>query len=268
MRFIRTTAAAAAWLALLAAHPAAAQIDYRNLDDGRPVTTEDAYPVERYAFELLAPYHFESERGGRDFHSVTPELAYGLAANAQVGITAALAAIDAAAGTDWGLAGVRLFALYNFNTETPALPAFAFRADWAIPAGSLAGDAHRVTLKGIATRSWGRTRAHLNAAVSLGSDAGLGPVDAAPRWRASLAADRTFLRKSLLAVGELLVQRTVTGAPAQANVAGGIRWQWTATLVLDAGLSRRLTSDGPDFALTFGLSHAFAVRGLLPGGAR
>ena len=30
-----------------------AQIDYRNLDDDRPVVTEDAYPVERYAFELL-----------------------------------------------------------------------------------------------------------------------------------------------------------------------------------------------------------------------
>jgi hypothetical protein len=35
--------------------PLAAQIDYRNLDDHRPVRTEDAYPIERYAFELLIP---------------------------------------------------------------------------------------------------------------------------------------------------------------------------------------------------------------------
>ena len=45
------------------------------------------------------------------------------------------------------------------------------------------------------------------------------------------------------------------------NAAFGGRWQWTPTLVLDAGVSRRLRSAiGPDFALTIGLSHAFAIR--------
>jgi hypothetical protein len=31
----------------------AAQMDYRNLDDDRPTRVEDAYPAERYAFELI-----------------------------------------------------------------------------------------------------------------------------------------------------------------------------------------------------------------------
>jgi hypothetical protein len=34
----------------------AAQTDYYNTDAGRPITVEDAYATERYAFELqLAP---------------------------------------------------------------------------------------------------------------------------------------------------------------------------------------------------------------------
>jgi hypothetical protein len=49
--------------AALGAFPAgqlAAQIDYRNLDEGRPLQTEDAYPIERHAFELVIPYEYEN----------------------------------------------------------------------------------------------------------------------------------------------------------------------------------------------------------------
>ncbi len=271
MSHLRITATTAGWLALLIAPPAAAQIDYRNLDDERPVATEDAYALERYAFELLAPYRFESEREGLSRHVVSPELEYGLASNLQMSVRVPLAAINRAGGTDWGVAGLRLSALYNFNTESVALPALALRADWAMPVGSLAGDSHRLTLKAIATRSWGRWRGHLNGAVSLGSDdrtAGAAGVEAAPRWGASGAVDRSFLRESLLFVGELLVRRPVRAAPAEVNLAGGIRWQWTPTLVLDAGVTRRLASHGPDVALSIGLSHAFAMRALLPEGGR
>src|SRR5919112_644746 len=60
----RRTAAVLAGLHLITVL-ATAQTDYRNLDAGRPVVTEDAYPVERYAFELRAPYRFEADAGGR-----------------------------------------------------------------------------------------------------------------------------------------------------------------------------------------------------------
>jgi hypothetical protein len=267
MRTIVLAVLAAAAIAL-AAPPASAQIDYRNLDDERPVTTEDAYSIERYGFELLAPYHFEAERGGSDFHVVAPELEYGLLPNAQVGVKALLAASDGPTDTDWGLAGIRVFGLYNFNTESGGLPALALRADAAIPAGNLAGDAFGVTLKGIATRSWGRTRGHLNAGLRLGTDDGLGPVEAPPRWFLSAAMDRTFIRHSLLGVAEVLTRRPVEGSPMEVNLSIGMRWQWLPTLVLDAGATRRLGSHGPDVGLTIGLSHAFALRGLMPGGER
>lgn len=257
-------------IALAAAvHPLAAQIDYRNLDDHRPVRTEDAYPVERYAFELLAPYEYQNSRGGEATHVLTPELSYGLLANTQVGVKLPFAAIHEPSGTDWGFAGPRLFALYNFNTESRSLPALALRADAALPAGDLAGDNAQLTLKAIATRSWGLTRVHVNGLVTLGKEAGRPAVDAEPRWAATVAADRTILRRSLLVVGELAVLEEASHAPTEVTAGLGVRYQLAPTLVLDAGVSRRLTADaGPDLGLTLGLSHAFALAGLLPRAAR
>ena len=246
---------------------AQAQIDYRNLDDGRPIATEDAYPIERYAFELMLPYRFDAERGGADLHLLAPRIEYGAFRNAQLGLEALLAGVDRPAGSDWGLAGVRVSGLYDFNTESAALPALALRADGFVPAGNLAGDAFRLTLGGIATRSWGATRAHLNGAVSLGSD-DPGAAEEPARWSASAALDHTFIRRSLLVVGEVLTRQRRDGAPVEVEASAGVRWQWRPTLVLDAGMSRRLGAHGPDVGVTIGVSHAFAVAGLMPGRPR
>lgn len=242
-----------------------AQIDYRNLDDGRPAMTEDAYPVERFAFELLVPYRFEAEAGGADLHLVVPELAYGVARNTQVGLKLPLAARAEETGTETGLAGVSVFGLYNFNTESPRLPAVSLRSDVSLPVGSMAGEDARLALEAIATRSWGRTRAHLNAARGFGSEDALSAAEPIPRWSAGLAIDHTFFRSSLLLVGEVATVQQVSGARATVNASVGIRWQWTPTLVFDAGITRRLRADvGPDIGLTLGLSHGFAIRGLMP----
>ena len=264
------TAATAAGLSLyFLVTPMAAQIDYRNLDDDRPVVTEDAYPVERYAFELLAPYRFEDEAGGGQLHMAVPEAAYGLARNAQIGVKLPFAGADEGTGTDWGLAGLRVFGLYNFNTESRWLPALSVRADASFPVGSLAGEGTRFAIKGIATRSWGRMRLHANLARGFGSEDALSVAEPLNRWAASLAVDRTFFRSSILLIGEVAASQAIQGAPTAVDVSLGGRWQWTPTLVLDAGLSRRLRSGiGPDIALTIGLSHAFAIRGLMPAGSQ
>jgi hypothetical protein len=265
----RTAAVAAGLLLHFHVASASAQIDYRNLDDDRPVVTEDAYPIERYAFELLAPYRFEDETDGAQLHTTIPEAAYGFARNAQVGVKLPLAAVDDGATTDWGLAGLRVFGLYNFNTEGRWLPALSLRADASFPVGSLAGDGSRFAIKAIATRSWGRMRAHLNASRGFGSEDALSVAEALNRWSGSLAIDRTFFRSSILLIGEVAVSQAVQDAPTAVNASFGGRWQWTPTLVLDAGVTRRLRSGtGPDIALTIGLSHAFALRGLMPAGPR
>jgi hypothetical protein len=269
MRVTQQIATLAIALTAAGIRPLAGQIDYRNLDDHRPVQTEDAYPIERYAFELLVPYQYDDERGGDALHVFTPELGYGVLANAQIGLKLPFTAVDGADETDWGFAGPRVFALYNLNTEGRTLPGLAIRADVALPVGGFAGDNAQLTLKGIATRSWGSTRLHLNGGLTLGDQTGRPEVNAEPDWAMSLAADRTFLRQSLLVIGELGVLEASSSAPTEVTAGLGVRYQLTPTLVLDAGASRRLVERaGPDLGLTLGLSHAFALAGLMPRAAR
>jgi hypothetical protein len=60
----------------------------------------------------------------------------------------------------------------------------------------------------------------------------------------------------------------VSAAPVEVNLATGLRWQWTPTVVLDAGVGRRLRREsGPDVAITLGLTYTFGIPGLMPGGA-
>ena len=246
--------------------PLKAQIDYRNLDDDRPTRVEDAYPVEHFAFEALLPYLAERERGGVTVHSVVPELSYGVVRNAQLGVKLPFALLDGPAASRTGLSGIRAFALYNFNTESRALPAFSLRADGAFPVGSLAGDKTRIALKAIATRSFGKNRLHLNGAYGFGPDGAGAVTEGLPRWWAGAAVDRTLFRQSTLLVGEVYALKSERGARTEVNATLGLRYQWTPTTVFDFGVGRRLKSSvGPDIAVTVGFSHAFAIAGLMPG---
>jgi len=258
---------AGAALIALAASPAHAQIDYRNLDDDRPTRVEDAYPAERYAFEFLIPYSVERERSGTTLHASVLEVAYGVIRNGQLGLKAPFGAVREAGTTETGLSGLRVFGLYNFNTESRLLPALSLRADAGFPVGGLAGRETQVALKAIATRSWGRNRVHLNAAYRFGADGTPAAVEALDRWWYGAAVDRTLFRQSVLIVGETYVRKVTDDAPVEVNASLGLRWQWRTTTVLDIGIARRLRSAvGPDYGLTIGISHAFALAGLMPGG--
>ena len=74
----------------------AAQTDYYNTDAGRPVRIEDAYPVERYAFEAqVAPLRLERADGGGYHWEIEPELAYGIFPRTQVEVGLPLTFQDA-----------------------------------------------------------------------------------------------------------------------------------------------------------------------------
>jgi len=251
--------------ALLAAPPVArAQLDYRNLDDDRPTLIEDAYPVERYAFEFLAPWRYSRARGAGGVHSFVPELEYGAFSNFHLGFKLPIARAPTSTGTEWGISGLRVFTLYNFNTEGRWLPGLAVRADADFPVGSLAGDGTRLTAKAIATRSWGQNRIHLNAAYTFGSDRPLAAADPVPKWWLGGAVDRTLFRQSALLIVEVYALRPASSEPVELNTSFGVRYQWTPLAVFDLGVARRLRGTGPDYEITLGVSRAFALAGLLP----
>jgi hypothetical protein len=244
-----------------------AQIDYRNLDDDRPTRVEDAYPAERYAFEFIVPYGFERERGGARIHSWPLELAYGVLRNAHVGVKAPLASVRDAGATEWGLSGIRVFGLYNFNTESKLLPALSLRTDAVFPVGALAGSETHVGVQAIATRSWGRNRVHFNASYRFSRDGTPAAVEGLDRWWYGAALDRTLFRHSVLVIGEFYARRSLEAAPVEVNASLGLRWQWRPTAVIDVGVARRLREGlGPDYAVTVGISNAFAIAGLMSRG--
>lgn len=268
MRILPTgSVGAATALFALAATPALAQIDYRNLDDDRPTRVEDAYPAERFAFEFLLPYSYARARAGAVVQTSVLELEYGVLRNAHIGLKAPIASVRTGGSTSNGLSGVRAFALYNFNTEGRVLPAISLRADAVFPLGALGGDETQVAIKGILTRSWGRNRLHVNGAVRIaGGDAGPA-VEGVEDWWYGAAVDRTLFRQSVLVVGEVYALRDASSAPVEVNASLGLRWQWRPTTVLDVGISRGLrTGLGPDYAVTVGISNAFAIAGLMPRG--
>jgi len=209
------------------------------------------------------PWRYERTASGESAHVFGAEISYGLFRNGQVGLELPLAAVDPGPQTTWGLAGLRAFGLYNLTTESGSWPAVCLRADLDMPVGVNAGDATRGGLQLLATRSFGAQRIHANFSAAAGPDDGA-LVESLPRWSAGFAIDRTFIRESLLLIGEMYALRQVADEPTQTRASIGARWQLTPTLVVDGGVGRRLSSAGPDLTITFGLSHAFAVSALLP----
>src|SRR5689334_17074175 len=124
--------------ALVSTSFASAQTAYYNTDRGRPVQIEDAYATERYAFEMkLAPVRIERASGGLYIWGVEPELAYGLFPRTQLELGVPVTFADVGGGrTRAGIAGLEASLMYNLNTETRGLPAYALRADVVAPVGS------------------------------------------------------------------------------------------------------------------------------------
>jgi hypothetical protein len=262
-------------MSCLPATPLAAQTDYYNTDRGRPVQIEDAYTTERHAFELkLAPVRLERSSGGIYDWELEPEIAYGIfpRTHVEVGVPIAYADLGGAERRS-GIAGIDLSVMHNLNVESRTLPAFGLRADVLAPVGSLAPDRAYASLTGMATRTYGWMRFHVNGQYTFGSAPLANGTDTRPversRWLAGLAADKTFPLSSLLLTGEVYAQRPLVAESAvEYTVGTGVRYQWSPTLALDAGVGRRLTGDDRAWYVTFGTAYAFALASLIPTGAR
>ena len=256
----------AAALVAAPARPAAAQTDYYNTDAGRPVTIEDATPVERRAVELqLAPLRLERARGGRYHWGLEPEVAVGILPRTQLEVGLPLAFVDEGGHRQIaGLAGVELGVLHNLNVET-RIPALAVAADVLVPAGPLGPARAYPSLKGIATRTFSRARVHVNGQYTFGDrlaaadtperegdDVGHGAAELS-RWQAGVAVDRPFPLRSLLVTGELLARRPLReGEAVEWNTAAGVRYQLGPRVAADAGAGYRLTGDDRGWFATVG----------------
>lgn len=264
---------AAALLALAGAAPVAqAQTDYYNLDEGRPVATEDAYATERHAFELqLAPVRVERMPGGVYDWEVAPELAYGILPGTQVEVALPIVYHDhPEEGHDSGLGGIEASVLHNLNVETRTLPALALAAGVLLPVGAYAPDGVYPSLRAIATRSFPGVRVHLNGEYTAGDAPGEGePEVESGRWFAGVALDRPMPLRSMLVVGELYARQPMErDGELEWNLGAGVRVQRSPKLAVDFGVARQLTGAEQGWSLTLGTAYVFAIGSLIPSGGR
>lgn len=255
---------------------ASAQTDYYNTDSRRPITIEDAYATERYAFELqLAPLRLERLRGGVYNWGLEPELAYGILPRTHIEVGLPLVYADLGASRRRvGLAGIELSLLHNLNVETRTRPALGLVGDLLAPVGGLGPDKAYASAKAIATRTLGWARFHVNGQYTFGStpdrsaaatsSGGAGAVELS-RWLAGAAVDKTFPLKAALITGEVFARQPIHGdEDVQWNAGAGVRYQLNPHFAVDAGVGKRLTGVDRSWFVTFGLARAFAVRALMP----
>ncbi len=226
-------------------------LDHDNLDPNRPIQMEDAYAIPKGEIGLESGVRFNDRRAGKTRFVFQPQIIYGAWYNTQIEIQGDLfTEPESVVGANKS-GDLHLGVLYNFNTETLTLPAFAMRVEADLPTGVRSkGVDTQVT--GVLTRSFGRLRVHLNAGyTALGSAQGQErngayrvvaavsyPIGYPHRFRETLIVD-VYTRQS-----DLVGQRNNTGVEI------GLRHQLSSRIVLDGGLGTEFYGPSDRSALT------------------
>jgi hypothetical protein len=240
--------------------PALSALDHDNLDPNRPIQMEDAYAIPKGEIGVESGVRWNDRKEGRTGVTFQPQLIYGAFRNTQIEIQGNLFTDPhSLVGADKS-GDLHLGVLYNFNTETLMLPAFAMRVEADLPTGvrSKGVDAQ---VTGIMTRSFGRLRVHLNAGyTALGAPQG---QERSGTYRVIAAASYPigypYRFRETLIVDVYSRQSDLVGQTNHTGVEVGLRHQLSSRIVLDGGLGTEFAgpSDRSIFMGTVGLSVGF-----------
>lgn len=245
-----------------------AQADYRNIDPGRPIAVEDAQPIEFRAFEFQAGIpHFSRERRGEWLFGLEQELKWGFAKNWQFGASTETAWHRDAGRTVFAGRGTQLHVLYNFNAETPRLPAFAIRPELSIRGGGLGSRREHGGVKLIVSKTTGHNRLHLNGSYTAGpTEAPRRGGELVNRYFYGAAYERTLPLRFMVLLFDVYARKPIDHDRTEVVVEAGARIQLNPVWVVDAAVStgQLRPAVGPDVGFTFGVSRVFSFRGLFP----
>jgi hypothetical protein len=143
---------------------ARAQVEYRNLDGGRPVRIEDATPTERHALDLdLATLRFDFLGNTRSRIQFEPRMAYGLMPNTEISIRVPAFIREVGQIPRAGVSGVGIGAMRQLNIESLRWPALGIAVDAFLPVGPAAARPS-YSAKALITKTSTWARLHLNGA--------------------------------------------------------------------------------------------------------
>ncbi len=235
-------------------------LDHDNLDPNRPIAIEDAYVVPKGEIGVEGGVMFNDRRQGESRFVFQPQLIIGAFANTQLELSSNLATDPTTVIGDDKSGDLNVGILYNMNTETLSLPAFAVRVELGLPTG-VNSKGLDTELTGVMTRSYGRWRTHLNVGYTfLGSPQGqertgtyrvIGAVSYPLGYPTSF--NDTIIANVFTRQSDLVGQRNPTG------IGIGLRHQVSSRVVADAGMGSELIgpADRSVFFSTIGLSVGF-----------
>lgn len=261
MKLVAVSFAAAASLVIgwSSVHPAQAA-DHMNLDEGLPITIEDAFPTpyRNYEAQVLGQYdNVRDDSRGNDVFTVEPRLEAGLFRNfqAEIGVPYRLGNTS-----DRDSGDVNIDGLYNFNAETLALPAFALKAGVGVPFGRDSQGAQTV-LKAIATKTIGETwenrRVHLNAAWLHKFDRRTDD-ERSDGYLVGVGYSQPVASDTVL-VADLIREHQIEDDRESNVVEAGVRWQLDPLTVFSAGAGAGFLDESPRFRFLVGLQHTLTL---------
>jgi Putative MetA-pathway of phenol degradation len=227
-------------LAALLTPPAAHAVDHNNVDEGRPLSFDDADTVAFRERATEGGLLLRVPQGAPLGLQADLELLYGFALNSQVSLSVS-PSVGGRAGssrTSFDVGDVAVGALHSFRREIGNTPAVAVRGDLFLPTGR---DSHGLgfRLRGILSKTATQyDRFHLNLDLSVKPSARANEREFSPAlilgYTRPVGYPRQFTRTALAEVGVQAGSRKGTGPLILAGV--GLRQQVTVRSVFDLGL--------------------------------
>jgi hypothetical protein len=231
-------------VAALLAPSAAHAVDHNNVDEGRPLSFDDAESVAFRERATEVGVLLRDSRGAPLGLQADLELLYGIALNTQVrvDVSPSIGGRSDSRRTSFDVGDVTVGALHSFCREIGSAPAFALRGDLSLPTGR---DSHGVgfRLRGI----WSKTatqydRIHLNLDLNVKLSARRDEREFNPAlilgYTRPVGYPRQFARTALAEVGVQAGPRKGTGPVILAGI--GLRQQVTVRSVVDLGLESEI----------------------------
>ena len=227
--------------------------DHNNLEEGLPTQVEDAYPIAYGGREIQGLFRFEKTDKSENRYAFVPRIEYGFARNWQAKLEVPIFPGNA---DRRGSGDIRLEALYNFNTESLWLPAFALSGGIDIPAGTKTRGVDP-RLKFIMTKSISQTgldRIHFNFGwrhnFENRSDERDDPFTTILGYSRRLGADTTLVADF---VREWKIEKK-----QESNILElGLRRQLDPLTLIAIGGGGGIGDESPKFRITLGFQRSF-----------
>lgn len=249
---------------LAGAPPLSGQEDFMSSDLDRPLLVEDAFPLKFREWEFQFGMRGGPAETGSGLRGLA-ELKTGLFRNVEASLEIEAGVQDSESEVAGSLSGVETLTahlLYGLSRETWGWPALAARVDVSTPGtGGIGRAGWGAQFKGIATRSFGRLRLHVNGGYAVASGG-----DGDDFWLVGTALQYPIGLFSKAILGDFYAELPTRGGRARVWFDFGTRWQLANRTILDFGIATRLDEwerGNANIQLVVGISRVFGIPGLV-----